>query len=177
MPDTATPGADLAPLDRLIHTAHETGPPPSEQPVRTGRAFGFVFAVFQRHDDPARVGQYAVYVADAETGEHVPGYEPKSWDRTRYRQVPHHSCESPAEAERICFVQQLKRMRDHHHPLKAIRMMVRDELEEKTRRLHYDQRHACDQERKRKRAVQALHGKDEAHVSPSDVRSLRPERA
>lgn len=173
MPDTATPGADFAPLDRLIEKAHATGPPPSEQPVRTGQAFEFVFAVFLRHEDPARVGQYAVYVADAETGEHVPGRQPHSWDRTRYRQVPHHSCESAADAERICFVQHLKRMRDQHHPLKAIWMMVRDELEEKTRRIHYDQRHACDQERERKRAVQALHGKDEAHVRLRDVRALR----
>jgi len=93
MPDTATPGAQLFPVDRLTENFG-----PDRPPIRTGRAYDLTYAVWQVHPSN-RARPYRLYVM-TDDGQTIDGQKRRAYGRPRV--VPYHSLPSLKGVERRC---------------------------------------------------------------------------
>jgi len=92
MTDTATPGAQLFPVDRLTENFG-----PDRPPIRTGRACDLTYAVWQVHDaDRARLFRLFVMM---DSGQVIDGQERRPYTGG-FRVVPYHSLPNLDDVER-----------------------------------------------------------------------------
>lgn len=166
MPDTATPGADLCPLDRLIATAGKDRPPD-----RTGAAYGYVYAMWQQHPlDSVFTGKIHVYIADKSTGEIVPGSKPRT-HRPGRREIPYQYVDTWAEAERVP-AQAYWKHRNQETPLEDLQERIRRALHEKTRTIYWERRRECEMrryERDLRERTARRYGKSPSRVSRKEM--------